>query len=91
MQILKSLRTFDALKCEIIGTSLDALFFLDYSCLSNGAHPGVYISFKNAHSETLYHLKGAVSLWNSMGMDFSVSLGDLIDGQNSGNFGQGYQ
>ena len=42
-------------------------------------------AFENARSESLYHLKDAVRLWNSMGMDFSVSLGDLIDGQNMGS------
>ena len=42
-------------------------------------------AFENARSESLYHLKDAVRLWNSIGMDFSVSLGDLIDGQNMGS------
>ena len=43
----------------------------------------------NTCRESLTHLKGAVKLWNSVGVDFAVSLGDLIDGQNSGKFGQG--
>ena len=45
----------------------------------------------NAHSESLNHLKDAVGLWNSKDVDFAVSLGDLIDGQNSGAYGQGNQ
>ena len=51
----------------------------------------IRLRIKNARSESLYHLKDAVSLWNSLDMDFSVSLGDLIDGQNSGTYGQGNQ
>ena len=30
-----------------------------------------------------------MSLWNSIGVNFALSLGDLIDGQNSGTYGQG--
>ena len=48
-------------------------------------------SNENAHSESLNRLRDAVDLWNSMGVDFAISLGDLIDGQNSGTYGQGNQ
>ena len=43
----------------------------------------------NTCRESLNHLEGAVKLWNAVGVDFAVSLGDLIDGQNSGTYGQG--
>ena len=43
----------------------------------------------NICSGSLTHLGGAVELWNSVGVDFAVSLGDLIDGQNAGKSGQG--
>ena len=42
-----------------------------------------------AHRDSLQHLEDAVNLWNSMDMHFAVSTGDLMDGQNSGKYGQG--
>ena len=46
-------------------------------------------SNENAHSESLNQLEDAVGLWNTICVDFAISLGDLIDGQNSGTSGQG--
>ena len=50
---------------------------------------GTYFISPCARRESLTHLKGAVQLWNSVRVDFAVNLGDLIDGQNSGTYGQG--
>ena len=38
---------------------------------------------------TLAQAQDAVALWNSMGVQFVVQLGDLIDGQNAGGYGAG--
>ena len=43
----------------------------------------------NGCRATLNHLEDAVESWNSVGVDFALSLGDVIDGQNSGTYGQG--
>ena len=82
MQILISLRTLGALRRDIIGTPARIR-------IQHGGYTSRLCIVKNARRESLNHLKDAVSLWNSMGVDFSVSLGDLIDGQNSGTYGQG--
>ena len=68
-------------RCANVAEQLSGSLFISYTPWPNVT--------PNVCSESLTHLKGAVKLWNSVDVDFAVSLGDLIDGQNSGKYGQG--
>ena len=48
---------------------------------------------KRTYRESLGHTRTAIEFWNSMNPkpDFIMQLGDLIDGQNSGTYGQGLE
>ena len=99
MQILTTLRTFCVPRREIIGTPA-FIWTLYFTIRINQKHVKInsrneYLTRKTCthlcNSESLNHLRDAVDLWNSMDVDFAISLGDLIDGQNSGTYGQGNQ
>ena len=88
MQTLRQLLALKALSRGITGMAMPTTkkiripwSFCDRSKLVN--------KYENACRATLNHLKDAVESWNSVGVDFALSLGDVIDGQNSGTYGQG--